>query len=77
LSDEQLSETEAKTAAPTVAAASRETACPRCGSREATTIAYGFPTDQMSEAARRGEVAIGGCLPMSAEWECRACGYGR
>jgi hypothetical protein len=36
-------------------------ACPECGSREnVIPIVYGYPSDELFEAADRGEVELGG-----------------
>lgn len=35
--------------------------CPVCG-RTAVPIVYGYPDEEVMEAARRGEVALGGCV---------------
>lgn len=50
--------------------------CPACGSTNAVRIVYGYPDPELSEAAGRGEVALGGCVigPESPAYECRACG---
>lgn len=49
--------------------------CPACGSRDAVPIAYGYPSHEMFEAERRGELVLGGCLigPESPAYQCRAC----
>jgi len=41
-------------------------------------ILYGLPTEEGFEAARRGEVKLGGCLvePWKPEWWCLACDAG-
>ena len=51
-------------------------ACPSCGSTDAIRIEYGYPTDELFEASRRGEVRLGGCIvgDESPDYECRACG---
>lgn len=50
--------------------------CPACGSREVIPILYGLPGFELSEAAERGEVVLGGCLigDESPDYECRGCG---
>ena len=50
--------------------------CPDCRSREVVPIVYGLPSAQLFEAARSGEVMIGGCLvsQTAPEWSCRVCG---
>jgi hypothetical protein len=49
--------------------------CPRCGSTDAVEIIYGDPDVELGEAARRGEVVLGGCVigPESPDYECRTC----
>lgn len=52
--------------------------CPNCGSDRVVRILYGMPTVEAQEKARRGELALGGCLappPGLHEWECLACGH--
>ena len=39
----------------------RRVECPRCGS-PGVPILYGYPSDEMFEAADQGEVALGGCV---------------
>lgn len=54
----------------------RETArCPRCNAPDPIPIVYGYPTNQASEAAERGEIRLGGCMPIGPKFECRACGH--
>ena len=50
--------------------------CPDCNSREVVRILYGFPSQEASDAAERGEVALGGCVinDDDPEWRCRVCG---
>jgi hypothetical protein len=49
--------------------------CPSCGSTDAVSIAYGYPSWEMAEAEIRGEVVLGGCMvgPESPDYECRDC----
>jgi hypothetical protein len=49
--------------------------CPACGSRDALTIEYGYPSVEMGQAAERGEIVLGGCLvgAESPDYECRDC----
>ena len=49
--------------------------CPRCGSTDAVRILYGYPSADMGEAERRGEIVLGGCMVWreSPDYECRAC----
>lgn len=48
--------------------------CPVC-SGSVIEIAYGLPDDELMEAARRGEVAIGGCIVEHGQptHMCRMC----
>lgn len=50
--------------------------CPRCASRQAVRILYGYPTHEAFEASERGEIALGGCVigEESPDFECGACG---
>lgn len=52
--------------------------CPRCGAALAAQMVYGLPDAELGEAARRGEVALGGCVvdPAVEEWKCQQCGHG-
>jgi N-formylglutamate amidohydrolase len=49
--------------------------CPACGSDAVVPIAYGMPGADLGEAARRGEVALGGCIigPGQPSLACRSC----
>ena len=38
-----------------------ELRCPACGSTDAIPIAYGYPTPEGFEAAKRGGVHLGAC----------------
>ena len=51
--------------------------CPVCKERRGVDILYGMPTPEASEAAERGELAIGGCCvpDESPERRCLACGH--
>ncbi len=48
--------------------------CPRCGT-PGIPIIWGLPGADLAEAARRGEVILGGCLVTGddADHECPAC----
>jgi hypothetical protein len=48
--------------------------CPRCGG-VSVHIAYGLPSREGREAARRGEIVFFGCVigPNDPEWWCKAC----
>lgn len=41
--------------------------CPACGKPGSIPIVYGYPTSETMERARRGEVALGGCIIMGGE----------
>jgi hypothetical protein len=49
--------------------------CPGCHAHEAIPILYGDPTREAEQAARRGELVLGGCCVMGEDpkWHCRAC----
>ena len=49
--------------------------CPRCGSTDATPILYGYPSGEMADAAKRGEIELGGCIvwPEGPDFRCRDC----
>lgn len=49
--------------------------CPRCGSDRIVRIVYGMPTFEAGDAEERGEIILGGCMPMGRDWGCAACGY--
>ena len=48
--------------------------CPECSARKVGEIYYGYPRDEHIEAARRGEIVLGGATPGGPRWACRACG---
>ena len=50
--------------------------CPKCGSQDAVIpIGYGYPSSEMSEAAERGEIQLGGCCigDIDPRFACRRC----
>jgi hypothetical protein len=47
--------------------------CPACG-EGMVPIIYGMPLPEVFEARDRGEVILGGCMPMSASEGCPRCG---
>ena len=55
-------------------------ACPECGAM-AIPILYGEPPEESFRAAKRGELALGGCCIETGEngratnpgWRCKAC----
>jgi hypothetical protein len=40
-----------------------ERTCPECQSTNVAEYLYGYPSDEAAEAANRGEVILGGCMP--------------
>jgi len=54
-------------------ASERPQNCPDCGSNRILPIAYGLPTPDTEEAARRGKVILGGCMFQEARWHCSDC----
>lgn len=48
--------------------------CPECSSAKVGEIFYGNPRAEDIEAARRGEIVLGGATPGGPRWACRACG---
>ncbi len=55
----------------------RKYLCPVCGEKSGVNIMYGMPTEELWEAAERGEVAIGGCCLEigGAERQCLKCDH--
>jgi hypothetical protein len=51
--------------------------CPKCAARSGVDIVYGMPSPDVFERAKRGELAIGGCVieEFTPERQCLACGY--
>ena len=51
--------------------------CPRCDARTSVPIAYGYPSQKGFDAARRGEIELGGCIAQdnNPRWHCRSCGH--
>jgi hypothetical protein len=51
--------------------------CPKCGSCSTIGIAYGYPSPELSQAAKDGRVQLGGCEISlgSKKWRCKKCGY--
>jgi hypothetical protein len=50
--------------------------CPECGSSEGVVpIIYGYPGEELVEAAERGEVKLGGCIVTGDDpgWYCKSC----
>ena len=51
--------------------------CPKCGSRSAAGIIYGYPSAETREIAERGEIVLGGCIirESNPKWFCKNCGH--
>ncbi len=52
--------------------------CPECGSSESVVpIIYGYPSEELVEAAAKGEVKLGGCIVTGDDpgWHCKSCAY--
>lgn len=48
--------------------------CPRCGGK-LVRVVYGYPTAELGEEARRGEIILGGCMPNpDVQHACVDCG---
>jgi len=49
--------------------------CDICGKTPARRVVHGFPSQELIERARRGEVILGGCLigGDDPQWLCREC----
>jgi hypothetical protein len=48
--------------------------CSDCGATcEPLPVLFGYPSPEAFEAARRGEVELGGCMPMEFEFVCAIC----
>jgi len=52
--------------------------CPQCGCTKVVPVVFGLPGDELMERARRGEVALGGCMPLPGViGACTECGRRR
>ena len=51
--------------------------CPGCKQKRGVSISYGFPTQELFEAAARNEAVIGGCMQEigAPDRQCLACGH--
>ena len=51
--------------------------CPNCGSSNSIPIIYGEPSPELMEQARKGEVALGGCIiyPDRNLFHCKDCEF--
>lgn len=49
--------------------------CPQCGSKNILRIIYGYPSQELLNAAKQGKVLLGGCViyDSSPEYECKDC----
>ena len=53
----------------------RERKCSRCGKPGALPVAWGYPSPEAMEKARRGELILGGCEISGPTWHrlCPEC----
>lgn len=52
--------------------------CPQCGCTKVIPVVFGLPGDALMERARRGEVALGGCMRLEGVLgACTECGHWR
>ncbi len=51
--------------------------CPKCRGTQLSRIVYGLPGPAGMDAARRGDVVVGGCIttPEGPTRQCRRCGH--
>ncbi|MCP4229175.1 MAG: hypothetical protein GY771_03385 [bacterium] len=51
--------------------------CPECRSGDVIRMVYGEPSEEMYEAAERGEIGLGGCeiSDDNPSYYCKECGY--
>ena len=51
--------------------------CPNCGARSSIPIIYGYPSEEMLEAGKAGEIRLGGCCITDddPDWVCSQCGH--
>ena len=50
--------------------------CPKCNSSDQVRpIMYGFPLAHVFEAESRGDLILGGCVPMNESKGCLICGH--
>ena len=49
--------------------------CPKCKSNMIIDIVYGYPSEEMSDAADRNKIALGGCCIDSSNplFKCKSC----
>lgn len=53
-----------------------DVSCPACSATNPVEIVYGLPSDEMHDAAARGDIALGGSVIDDAApiYQCRECG---
>jgi len=51
--------------------------CPICKSNMIIDIVYGYPSDEMSDAADSNKISLGGCCiePSNPAFKCKSCFY--
>lgn len=51
--------------------------CPKCGQVTGVRIIYGEPGPELSAAANRGDVELGGCCVTDSDpnFKCKTCGH--
>ena len=49
--------------------------CPKCKSNMVIDIVYGYPSEEMSDAADSNKIALGGCCiePSNHKFKCKSC----
>jgi hypothetical protein len=54
----------------------RGKSCPKCGSTDVVPIEYGYPGQEMMDAAAKGLIELGGCCVFGDDprKHCKACG---
>ena len=57
--------------------ATKPPSCPKCGSDRVVPMVMGYPTEEAEVLAKRGEIALAGCIPRDPQpgWCCRQCGW--
>lgn len=52
----------------------QEKNCPQClSNKNVVPLVYGYPSEEMSKAAQKGEVELGGCVIGKATKHCKKC----
>ena len=51
--------------------------CPNCKEKKGVVISYGYPSDELFEAADRNEAVLGGCMQAEGDpdRQCLSCGH--